>query len=268
MLRAASAAVVLRQFYLIRGSLSRVLPMFAWVAVDMVLWGFITRYLNTVASSGINFVPTLLGAVLLWDFFTRVMQGVTMAFFEDVWSRNFLNIFATPLSISEYLAGLVVSSMATSSVGLAGHARAGDARFGLSFLSLRASCSSRFCSCCSCSASRWGLSAARWCCGWGRRRNGSSGRSPPCSRLLPASFIRSRRCRPGCGASRALLPPSYVFDGMRAIVSGGHASGARLLWGGSLALLYILAAGAFFKRVHRQAVRSGLIARYSAESVS
>ena len=35
--------------------------------------------------------------MLLWDFFMRVMQGVTMAFFEDVWSRNFLNIFATPL---------------------------------------------------------------------------------------------------------------------------------------------------------------------------
>ena len=44
-----------------------------------------------------NFVPALLGAVLLWDFLTRVMQGVTMAFFEDVWSRNFLNLFATPL---------------------------------------------------------------------------------------------------------------------------------------------------------------------------
>ena len=54
--------------------------------------------------SGLNFVPTLLGAVLLWDFFTRVMHGVTTTFLEDVWSRNFLNLFATPLSISEYLA--------------------------------------------------------------------------------------------------------------------------------------------------------------------
>ena len=43
-------------------------------------------------------MPALLGAVLLWDFLTRVMQGVTMAFFEDVWTRNFLNIFATPLA--------------------------------------------------------------------------------------------------------------------------------------------------------------------------
>ena len=64
--------------------------------------GLITRYLSNL-SPGFNFVSTLLGAVLLWDFFTRVMHGITIAFLEDVWSRNFLNFFATPLSISEYL---------------------------------------------------------------------------------------------------------------------------------------------------------------------
>src|SRR6202035_4021042 len=112
------AAIMLRQFYLYRGSPVRVVPLFAWVTVDIVLWGFITKYLNAIASSGFNFIPALLGAVLLWDFFIRVMQGVTTAFFEDVWSRNFLNVFATPLSISEYIAGLVLSAIATSSVGL------------------------------------------------------------------------------------------------------------------------------------------------------
>jgi ABC-2 type transport system permease protein len=96
---------VLRQLYLYRGSPQRILPMFAWVAIDILLWGFITRYLNQVSHAGFNFVPALLGAVLLWDFLTRVMQGVTMAFFEDVWSRNFLNFFATPLRTSEYLRG-------------------------------------------------------------------------------------------------------------------------------------------------------------------
>src|SRR5690242_7526404 len=67
---------------------------------------------------GIYFIPALLGAVLLWDLLIRIMQGVTMAFFEDVWARNFLNVFATPLRISEYLAGLVLSSVATSAFGL------------------------------------------------------------------------------------------------------------------------------------------------------
>src|SRR5262249_27691088 len=96
------------------------------------------RYLNSVNSSGINFTSTLLGAVLFWDFFIRVMQGVTLAFFEDVWSRNFINVFATPLLISEYLTGLVLSSIATSAAALAVMLLMAVLIFGLKFLALGA----------------------------------------------------------------------------------------------------------------------------------
>src|SRR6478672_7882921 len=129
-----SLAVLLRQFYLYRGSPARILSLFAWIAIDIVLWGFISRYLNTVAAPGYNFVPALLGAVLLWDFFTRVMQGVTMAFFEDVWARHCLNIFGSPMSITEYVTGLVLSSIATSSIGLTVMLALSTLVFGLSLL--------------------------------------------------------------------------------------------------------------------------------------
>jgi ABC-2 type transport system permease protein len=65
-----------------------------------------------------------------------------------------------------------------------------------------------------------------------------------------------------------LLPPSHVFEGMRAIVTGGDFRGTTLLWSTCLSALYILLAAGFFSRIHRQAVRTGLLARYSAESVS
>ena len=55
---------------------------------------------------------------------------------------------------------------------------------------------------------------------------------------------------------------------MRAIVAGGAASGAALLWGRGLAVVYMLLACWFFTRMYRHAVRTGLIARYSAETVS
>ena len=47
-------AIALRQFYLLRGSVSRVLPLFVWVAVDIILWGFITSYLNAVRAAGFD----------------------------------------------------------------------------------------------------------------------------------------------------------------------------------------------------------------------
>ena len=133
MLLSRTAVVPLRHFYLMRGSFARVLPLFIWVAIDIVLWGFITKYLNSVAATGFNFVPSLLGAVLFWDFCSRVMHGVTTAFLEDVWSRNFLNIFATPLSIYEYVTGLVISSTITSALGLIVMVVLATTVFGLSF---------------------------------------------------------------------------------------------------------------------------------------
>jgi len=129
-------AIATRMYYLYSGSPTRIMPLFGWVAIDIVLWGFITRYLNSVSGSGFNFTATLLGGVLMWDFFQRVMQGVTMAFFEDVWSRNFLNVFASPLQIWEYVCGLVLASVATSSVGLITMLILASLIFGLSFLSL------------------------------------------------------------------------------------------------------------------------------------
>src|SRR3954471_10798395 len=127
------AAIALRQFYLLRGSPARILPLFAWVAIDILLWGFMTKYLNTISSPGFSFIPALLGAVLLWDFFARVMHGIATAFLEDVWSRNFLNIFASPLSIPEYLGGLVLTSSSTSAIGLLIMLLIGTLGFGLSY---------------------------------------------------------------------------------------------------------------------------------------
>jgi len=261
-----AAAIFLRQLYLLRGSLARLLPLFAWITVDIILWGFITRYLDTVAAPGYNFVPALLGAVLLWDFFARVMHGVTTAFLEDVWARNFLNFFASPLKISEYLAGLVLSSVATSAVGLLVMLVLASAVFGLSFAAygvllvpfllvlflfgialgvVGAAVVLRFGP-----ASEWFV--------WPL----PALVSPFAGVFYPLSTLPV--WMRGVGLA---LPPSYVFEGMRAVVAGGAVSGGALGWGTLLALLYVLLACWLFVRVHRHVVRTGLLARYSAETI-
>src|SRR5262249_42923426 len=230
-----TSAIVIRHLYLVSGSPARVLPLFAWVAIDMVLWGFITKYLNAVSSAKIDFVPVFLGAVLLWDFFTRVMHGVTMAFMEDVWSRNFLNVFASPLSISEYVSGLVLSSIGTSTIGLAVMLFLASAIFGLSFfayglalipflwvlflfgiaLVLVGAAMVFFFG----PASEWFICPAR------------ALNSPFAGVLYPISTL-PQWMQYICGA----LPPAYVFENVRAIVAGGVVSKAELAVGGLLAV--------------------------------
>jgi ABC-2 type transport system permease protein len=264
-------AIVLRQLYLYRGSPARILPLFGWVAIDVILWGFITRYLNSIPSFGTsgnyNFIPALLGAVVLWDFFTRVMQGVTMTFFEDVWSRNFLNVFATPLRISEYIAGLVLSSIGTSLIGLIIMLVLAGGFFGLSFwgyglqlipfLLVLFLCGIALGIFASALVLRMGP-AAEWLV-W-----------PIPVLLAPfaAVFYPLSTLPQWMRWISHALPPSYIFEGMRTILAGRPIPQFDLLIGTSLAVIYLALAYWFFFRVYHHVVRVGLIARYSAETLS
>ncbi|MBI4211756.1 MAG: ABC transporter permease [Deltaproteobacteria bacterium] len=261
------AAIVLRQWYLMKGSFSRILPNVTWVAVDIILWGFITKYLAAITASKFDFVPLLLGSVLIWDFFVRIMHGISMAFFEDIWSRNFLNLFSTPLSIAEYLTGLVCTSIATGTFGLAVMLLLAIGGFGLSF-------------------ARYGLLIfpffmILFLFGVALGISGIA----LVLRLGPASewfiwpipailspfvgvFYPIETLPQWMQLIARILPPSYVFENIRSIVSGGQASMQSLGISTVLAVIYILIACWIFTRVYRRAVRTGLIARYSAESVS
>jgi ABC-2 type transport system permease protein len=260
-------AIVLRQFYLLRGSPVRLLPLFAWVAIDIVVWGLITRYLNSVASAGFNFVPALLGAVLLWDFLVRVMQGVTTAFFEDVWSRNFLNIFATPLAIPEYVSGLVLSSIATSAVGLVVMLVLATSLFGLSFF-VYGVMLIPFLLVLFLFAVALGIFAAGLVLRMGPAAEWLIWPIPAILSPFACVFYPLSALPVWMRYPAHLLPPSYVFEAMRQIVRGESPSPLTVLGSGCLALFYILVAGWFFTRIYRHAVRTGLIARYSAESLS
>jgi ABC-2 type transport system permease protein len=262
-----TAAIVLRQYYLLRNSPARLLSLFAWVAVDIVLWGFISRYLNFFARAGQDFVPVLLGAVLLWDFFARVMYGVTMAFLEDVWVHNFLNLFASPLSLREYLSGLVLSSVATSSVGLLMMLFLAAAFFGLSYVSfgLRVLL---FLLVLFLFGIALGILGSAMVLRFGPSSEWLVWPIPAVVTPFAAVFYPVSKLPAWMQQVSRLLPPSYVFEGLRAIVAGEPYRGTALWWSAALSVFYILLASWVFSRIHRGAVRSGLLARYSAESVS
>jgi ABC-2 type transport system permease protein len=262
-----TAAIVLRQYYLLHNSPARVLALFAWVAVDIVLWGFISRYLNTVALPGLDFVPMLLGAVLLWDFFARVMYGVTMAFLEDVWVHNFLNLFASPLSLREYLSGLVLSSVATSSVGLLMMLLLATAIFGLSFVTYGLLVL-LFLLVLFLSGIALGILGAALVLRFGPSSEWLVWPIPAVVTPFAAVFYPVSTLPAWMQQVSRLLPPSYVFEGLRAIIAGKPCGGTDLAWSAALGGFYILLASWVFARIHRGAVRSGLLARYSAESVS
>lgn len=261
------AGIALRQFYLLRGSPTRMVPTFAWVAIDIVLWGFITRYLNTVTGSGIDFVPTLLGGVLLWDFLTRIMQGVSIAFMEDIWARNFLNLFSTPLLISEYVTGLVVTSVVTGLLSLAVMLVLASAAFGLAFFQLGVLLVP-FLLVLFLFGIALGILASAMVLRLGPASEWLVWPLPALLSPFAGVFYPLSTLPHWMRIIGELMPASYVFEGLRNAVAGKPFEMLPLAFGGGLALLYLAIAGWVFGWVFRHVVRTGLLARYSAESVS
>lgn len=105
-------ALVLRYVFLYTRHPVRLVELVFWPLVDLLVWGFLTIYLQKQSAGGLPSTMTfLLGGMILWDVLFRSQQGVAISFLEDVWTRNLLNVFVAPVRAVEYV-------MATCLVGV------------------------------------------------------------------------------------------------------------------------------------------------------
>ncbi len=111
-------AMILRHVYLIRTSIPRLIELMYWPTMQMILWGFITRFLLTNSSYIAQAAGVLISAVLLWDVLFRGQLGFSLSFLEEVWSRNLGNLSVSPLRPSEFLVSLMVMSLLRTLIGV------------------------------------------------------------------------------------------------------------------------------------------------------
>jgi ABC-2 type transport system permease protein len=115
-------AMVLRYVYLVRTSWPRILELFYWPAVQLILWGFISEFFVTNSSWVAQASGVLLAAVLLWDVLFRGHLGVSLAFFEEMYSRNLGHLFVSPLRVGELVSALLSISLLRTLAGVLGAA--------------------------------------------------------------------------------------------------------------------------------------------------
>ncbi|HSG05880.1 MAG TPA: ABC transporter permease, partial [Nitrospiria bacterium] len=104
-------ALVGRHLMLYRRSPTRIMEIVYWPLLDLLVWGFITVYLAQFREGLPAFVAFFIGALILWDILFRAQQGICISFLEEVWSRNFLNLFVSPLRTSEYIGSIMIVSI-------------------------------------------------------------------------------------------------------------------------------------------------------------
>jgi ABC-2 type transport system permease protein len=95
--------LLLRNVFLHKRSRPRVMEVVFWPVMDLLVWGYMSVWIQQSGGKLPHLVDYLLGALVLWTILYRSQLGVTVAFLEDIWSRNFVNIFVTPVRLSELL---------------------------------------------------------------------------------------------------------------------------------------------------------------------
>jgi ABC-2 type transport system permease protein len=211
------AAMVLRYLYLLRSSWSRVLELIYWPAVQLLVWGFLQFYIAQNSGFFARAGGVFIGAVMMWDILFRGQLGFSISFLEEMWARNLGNLMISPLRPIELVAALMIMSIVRLAIGMVPVTLLAIALFGFNLYGLGLALAAFF----------MNLIFTSWAVGivvsGVLLRNGMGAESlawtfmflimPVICVYYPVSVLPQWLQWIAWG-----LPPTYVFEGMRALI--------------------------------------------------
>ena len=210
-------AMVLRYWYLLRSSWVRLVDLVYWPAVQMLMWGFLQLYIGQNASFFARASGIFIGAVMLWDILFRGQIGFSVSFLEEMYARNLGNLMMSPLRTSELITALMIMSIVRLAIGLVPVSLLAIAFFGFNLYALGLALAAFFAN----------LIVTSWSVGIFVSglvlRNGLGAESFAWSLmflLLPLAcvYYPVAVLPPFLQVMAWMLPPTYVFEGMRALL--------------------------------------------------
>ena len=251
-------AMVLRYWYLLRYSWPRIVDLIYWPTVQMLMWGFLQVYLATQSGTLAQVGGAFIGAVLLWDVLFRGQIGFSISFLEEMWSRNLGNLMMTPLRPAELVVSLMVMSVIRVGIGMVPVTIMALYFFGFNFWALGLAGVAFFLN----------LILTSWAIGLVasgmvlKKGLGAEGLAwsmtflllPLCCVYYPVATL------PEWLQWVALaLPPTHVFEGLRALLLDGVFDRAAMLTALALNAFYLAAASSAFGLLLRSSRRTGAL---------
>jgi ABC-2 type transport system permease protein len=236
-------AMVLRHWYLLRSSWPRLFELMYWPMVQMFMWGFLQLGVARQTGTFVAATATFLAAFFLWDVLFRGQLGFSMSFLEEMWARNLPNLMISPLRPLEFVVSLMAMSVIRLMVGFLPVTVAAIWFFGFNLWGLGISLSAFFANL---FLTAWAMGML---CSGLVLRNGMGAEGLAWSLmfiLLPLACVYYPVTtlpvwlQPVAWA----LPPTAVFEGMRALVLDHVFRPDLMAWAFGLNALWF-AAGAF-----------------------
>jgi ABC-2 type transport system permease protein len=104
--RSRIRGVFLRYFYTLKG-INQLCDLFYWPLVDILLWGLTSIWIQT-QSSVANLPLILMTGLIFWQIAWRGSVDISVNLLQEFWHRNLVNLFSTPLKVSEWICGILL----------------------------------------------------------------------------------------------------------------------------------------------------------------
>ncbi len=253
-------AVIWRQAYEVRRNPNHLTNMIYWPIINIAVWGFFTLYL----AHGDQLRPTLLngllGAAILWGLFNCFQRDMALGFLEELWSRNMVNLFASPLGIDEYIAALIVVNFLKTLVSVAAMSLLAlccyHYNIGPDLLRL-----APFMLVLALAGIAVGVAVTGLIFRYTTKVQGLAWSFAGV--LMPVSCVFYPLNSLALPLQRLawMLPTTHAFEGMRQVVTGDGLPIYHLIWGLGLDIIYLLLAAWWFQKLFDAARRRGLLVK-------
>jgi ABC-2 type transport system permease protein len=249
--------MVLRHLYLLRGSWSRLAEMIYWPLINVIIWGFITQFMSQHSDWVTRAGGVFLGAIMLWDVMFRGNLGVALSFLEEMWSRNLGHLSVSPLRPVELVSAMLAMSLIRTLLGMGPVTLLAIPLYHYSIFSLGLPLLVFFVNL---MVTGWavGLAVSALVLRYGLGAESLAwvliiALAPLCGIYYPISVL------PAWLQDVAwFLPPSHIFEAMRAVMFGAAFPVQQLVLAGCLNLVYIALSVLLFLWVHHIARVKGL----------
>jgi len=253
--------VVLRYSYTLKHSLDRLVDVFYWPLIDLLLFGLTAVYFTKYAPDAPTLVLMLIAGLLFWLVIWRGQYEVTIHLLEDMWNRNLLHLFVAPLKLSEWLVSVMLMGLIKAVISFSFTAALAYVFFKanilvvgwalLPFAFLLTIFGWTIGTLISGIVLRFGTKVQALCWTLGLAL------APFSAIYYPLSTL------PDWAQQIAVfIPTSYIFEGVREVILTGQVDAHKLLISAALSAVFFTLAIIFFYRSFKKLLRKGLVKAY------
>lgn len=102
--------VFFRYFYTMIKGLHQLSDLFYWPLVDLLMWGLTSVWIQQQ-----NNVPSLplilMTGLIFWQIAWRGSIDISFNLLQELWHRNLMNLFSTPMKVSEWITAVLLISV-------------------------------------------------------------------------------------------------------------------------------------------------------------